>query len=59
MSVEINQYVPAQVDVQQDGDRMKVFIREAKKQIAGDLARGNGDVSRALATGWSVKRSAR
>ncbi|WP_110740951.1 MULTISPECIES: tape measure protein [unclassified Pseudomonas] len=59
MNVEINQYVPAQVDVQQDGDRMKVFIREAKKQIAGDLARGNGDVSRALATGWSVKRSAR
>lgn len=59
MNVEINQYVPAQVDVQQDGDRMKVFIREAKKQIAGDLARGNGDVSRALATGWSVKRTAR
>ena len=59
MNVEINQYVPAQVDVQQDGDRMKVFIREAKKQIAGDLARGSGDVSRALATGWSVKRTAR
>lgn len=59
MNVEVNNYAPAQVDVQQDGDRMKVFIREAKKQIAGDLARGNGDVSKALAGAWSVKRSAR
>ncbi|MEG0860265.1 MAG: tape measure protein [Pseudomonas sp.] len=59
MNVEVHNYAPAQVEVQQDGDRMKVFIREAKKQIAGDLARGNGDVSRALATGWSVKRSVR
>lgn len=59
MNVEVHNYAPAQVDVQQDGDRMKVFIREAKKQIAGDLARGNGDVSKALAGAWSVKRSAR
>lgn len=59
MNVEVHNYAPAQVDVQQDGDRMKVFIREAKKQIAGDLARGNGDVSKALAGSWSVKRSAR
>lgn len=59
MNVEVHNYAPAQVEVQQDGDRMKVFIREAKKQIAGDLARGNGDVSRALATGWGVKRAAR
>jgi lambda family phage tail tape measure protein len=59
MNVEVHNYAPAQVDVQQDGDRMKVFIREAKKQIAGDLARGNGDVSKALAGAWSVKRAAR
>ncbi|WP_054913198.1 phage tail tape measure protein [Pseudomonas sp. NBRC 111127] len=59
MNVEVHNYAPAQVDVQQDGDRMKLFIREAKKQIAGDLARGNGDVSKALAGAWSVKRSAR
>lgn len=59
MNVEVHNYASTKVDVQQDGDRMKVFIREAKKQIAGDLARGNGDVSKALAHGWSVKRSAR
>lgn len=59
MNVEVHNYAPAQVDVQQDGDRMKVFIREAKKQIAGDLARGNGDVSKALSQGWGVKRAAR
>ncbi|MBF8728758.1 phage tail tape measure protein [Pseudomonas putida] len=59
MNVEVHNYAPAQVDVQQDGDRMKVFIREAKRQIAGDLARGNGDVSKALATGWGVRRAAR
>ncbi|MBF8773885.1 phage tail tape measure C-terminal domain-containing protein [Pseudomonas fulva] len=59
MNVEVNNYAPAQVDVQQDGDRMKIFIREAKKQIAGDLARGNGDVSKALAGAWSVKRAPR
>lgn len=59
MNVEVHNYAPAQVDVQQDGDRMKVFIREAKRQIAGDLARGNGDVSKALSAGWSVKRAAR
>nr|WP_230382868.1 phage tail tape measure C-terminal domain-containing protein [Pseudomonas putida] len=59
MNVEVHNYAPAQVDVQQDGDRMKVFIREAKRQIAGDLARGNGDVSKALSTGWGVKRAAR
>ncbi len=59
MNVEVHNYAPAQVEVQQDGDRMKVFIREAKRQIAGDLARGNGDVSKALSTGWGVKRAAR
>lgn len=59
MNVEVHNYAPAQVDVQQDGDRMKVFIREAKRQIAGDLARGNGDVSKALSAGWGVKRAAR
>ncbi|AGN83338.1 phage tail tape measure protein [Pseudomonas putida] len=59
MNVEVHNYAPAQVDVQQDGDRMKVFIREAKKQIAGDLARGNGDVSKALSQGWGVKRAVR
>jgi len=59
MNVDIHQNIPAQVGLEQDGNQLKVFIREAKKQIAGDLARGNGDVSRALATGWGVKRAAR
>ncbi|MEX0296550.1 phage tail tape measure protein [Pseudomonas putida] len=59
MNVEVHNYAPAQVDVQQDGDRMKVIIRETKKQIAADLARGNGDVSKALSQGWGVKRAAR
>ncbi|MFJ5180025.1 phage tail tape measure C-terminal domain-containing protein [Pseudomonas fulva] len=59
MNVDIHQNIPAQVGVEQDGDRLKIFIREAKKQIAGDLARGNGDVSKALAGAWSVKRAAR
>ncbi len=59
MNVEVHNYAPAQVDVQQDGDRMKIFIREAKRQIASDLARGNGDVSKALSAGWGVKRAAR
>lgn len=59
MNVDIHQNIPAQVGLEQDGNQLKVFIREAKKQIAGDLARGNGDVSKALAGAWSVKRSAR
>ncbi len=48
MNIEVNQSIPAQVDFQQEGNQLKMFIREAKKQIAGDLARGNGDVSKAL-----------
>lgn len=59
MNVDIHQNIPAQVGVEQDGDQLKIFIREAKKQIASDLARGNGDVSKALAGAWSVKRAAR
>ncbi|MNE22863.1 Lambda phage tail tape-measure protein [compost metagenome] len=59
MNVDIHQNIPAQVGIEQDGDRLKIFIREAKKQIAGDLARGNGDVSKALSQGWGVKRAAR
>lgn len=59
MNIEVNQSIPAQVDFQQEGNQLKMFIREAKKQIAGDLARGNGDVSKALSQGWGVKRAAR
>lgn len=59
MNVQVHNYASTKVDVQQDGDQMKVFIREAKKQIAGDLARGNGEVSKALAHGWTAKRSTR
>jgi len=59
MNVQVNQNIPAQVGFEQEGDQLKIFIREAKKQIAGDLARGNGDVSKALSQGWGVKRAAR
>lgn len=59
MNIEVNQSIPAQVDFQQEGNQLKMFIREAKKQIAGDLARGNGDVSKALSQGWGVKRAVR
>lgn len=37
MNIEVNQSIPAQVDFQQEGNQLKMFIREAKKQIAGDL----------------------
>lgn len=59
MNVQVNQNIPAQVGFEQEGDQLKIFIREAKKQIAGDLARGNGDVSKALSQGWGVKRAVR
>lgn len=59
MNVAVHNYGSSQVETRQEGNEMQVIIREAKRQIAGDLARGNGDVHKALTQGYGLKRAAR
>ena len=55
-NIAIHNYAPAQVETRQEGDQLKIFIREAKRAIAGDLANGNGDITRALTNGYGLRR---
>lgn len=52
-------YAGAQVETQRDGDQMKIIIKQAKREIARDLAQGNGEVTRALTSGYGLRRAAR
>lgn len=47
-----------QVETRREGNDLHVFVREAKRQIAGDIARGNGDITKALIAGYGMKRRA-
>lgn len=58
-NIAIHNYAPAQVETRQEGDQLKIFIREAKRAIAGDLANGNGDITRALTNGYGLRRQPR
>ncbi|WP_109512777.1 phage tail tape measure protein [Pseudomonas ovata] len=58
-NVSIHNYGSNQVETRREGNDLQVFIREAKRQIAGDLARGNGDITRALTGGFNVQRKPR
>lgn len=58
-NIAIHNYAPAQVETRQEGDQLKIFIREAKRAIAGDLANGNGDITRALTSGYGLRRQPR
>ena len=59
MNTVVHNYAGVQVETQQNGDTQEIFIREAERRIAGNLARGNGDVAKALVNGYNVKRRAR
>ncbi|WP_202210628.1 phage tail length tape measure family protein [Pseudomonas paraversuta] len=59
MNVSVHNYAGAQVETQRDGDQMKIIIKQAKREIARDLAQGNGEVTRALTSGYGLKRAAR
>ena len=58
-NIAIHNYAGAQVETQQDGDQLKIFIKQAKREIAKDLAQGNGEVTRALTSGYGLRRSPR
>lgn len=55
-NVNIHNYGGNQVEVQRDGDDWNIFIKRAKREIAGDLANGNGDITRALTSGYGLRR---
>ena len=55
-NIAIHNYAGAQVETQQDGDQLKIFIKQAKREIAKDLAQGNGEVTRALTNGYGLRR---
>ncbi|KMN24327.1 tail protein [Pseudomonas helleri] len=55
-NIAIHNYAPAQVETRQEGDQLKIFIREAKRAIAGDLANGNGEITRVLTGGYGMRR---
>lgn len=57
-NVSIHNY-GAQVETRQEGNDLKVFINAAKREIAGELARGNGDITRALTGAFNVQRKPR
>ena len=59
MDVAVHNYAGAQVETQRDGDQMKIIIKQAKREIARDLAQGNGEVTRALTSGYGLRRAAR
>ena len=59
MDVSVHNYAGAQVETQRDGDQMKIIIKQAKREIARDLAQGNGEVTRALTSGYGLRRAAR
>ncbi|MGO2453587.1 phage tail tape measure protein [Pseudomonas taetrolens] len=59
MNVSVHNYAGAQVETQRDGDQMKIIIKQAKREIARDLAQGNGEVTRALTSGYGLRRAAR
>ena len=59
MDVAVHNYAGAQVETQRDGDQMKIIIKQAKREIARDLAQGNGEVTRALTSGYGLRRTAR
>ena len=58
-NIAIHNYAPAQVETRQEGDQLKIFIREAKRAIAGDLANGNGEITRVLTGGYGMRRTPR
>lgn len=55
-NVNIHNYGGNQVEAQRDGDDWNIFIKRAKREIAGDLASGNGDITRALTNGYGLRR---
>lgn len=55
-NVNIHNYGGSQVEAQRDGDDWNIFIKRAKREIAGDLASGNGDITRALTHGYGLRR---
>lgn len=59
MDVSVHNYAGAQVETQRDGDQMKIIIKQAKREIARDLAQGNGEVTRALTSGYGLRRASR
>lgn len=59
MNVSVHNYAGAQVETQRDGEQMKIIIKQAKREIARDLAQGNGEVTRALTSGYGLRRAAR
>lgn len=59
MNVSVHNYAGAQVETQREGDQMKIIIKQAKREIARDLAQGNGEVTRALTSGYGLRRAAR
>ncbi|WP_019411088.1 phage tail tape measure protein [Pseudomonas psychrophila] len=58
-NISIHNYVGAQVETRQEGDQLRVLIKETKRAIAGDLARGNGEITRALTSGYGLRRTPR
>lgn len=55
-NLTVHNYGGVPFETQRDGNDWKVFINRAKREIAGDLASGNGDITRALTNGYGLRR---
>ena len=55
-NLTVHNYGGVPFETQRDGNDWKVFINRAKREIAGDLANGNGDITRALTSGYGLRR---
>lgn len=56
VNVSVQNYSGADVRVQQDGENIAIIVEQAKKAVAADIARGDGNVSAAIQSTYKLGR---